>query len=117
MTTTYDQAINLLQVNPAAYATKEDLLRLVQNVTLDTNAGQTQGRVTVLYGGMVSSTGHSSDVISAMVANGSDVRVIDKTQVSKLLQSDDFLAALGRTAGNAGSGLLLLYLANRTATE
>lgn len=59
MALTYDNAIDQLRTNSSAYSTRESLLALVKEATLDANAGQIQGLVTVLYGGAVSSTAHS----------------------------------------------------------
>jgi len=99
MTITTTAAIEMLRNNAGSYSTKEALLALAQQVSLDAAEGYVQGSLTVLYSGQVTSAIHSSDVISAMVANGDDVRIIDKTQISQFLQSNEFLSALGETEG------------------
>lgn len=93
MTLTAAQAIALLTGNPTAYSSPEALLELAKQVSVEAS-----GSVTVLYSGSVGDA-HSTDVVKSIIAGGADVRVIDKTEASLLLSSDEFLDALGRSQG------------------
>ena len=73
------------------YTTKQ-LMDLVGRVSLDAAPGYTQGKVTVLYSGQINGVS-STDYIKAMVKNGEDIRVIDKTQVGQFLANDEFKKA------------------------
>jgi hypothetical protein len=91
-------AFDLIQAK-AALATlvtgaynETDLLRLVRQT--DIVAG---GAVTVLYSGEVG--GVKTSVIADAMKIDPNLRVIDKTVASKLLSSDEFISALGRTKG------------------
>ncbi|MGJ0492640.1 IncP plasmid survival protein KfrC family protein [Methylobacter sp.] len=59
--------------------TEAELRALVSQ--LDVNA---QGKITILYSGSVGNV-YSGDVIKTMLANGEDIRVLDKTEASKFL--------------------------------
>ncbi len=93
-TLTSDQAIALLREQPEAYRTPESLRALAAQVDADAS-----GTVTVLYGGHVAKDIHSTEVIKGMIAAGEDVRVIDKSQAARFLQSDDFYHAVAETYG------------------
>jgi hypothetical protein len=93
MALTSAQAITLLFDNPTTYSSPEALLELARQVSIEAS-----GSVTVLYSGTVGDA-HSTDVVKSLIANGTDVRVIDKTEASLFLNSDEFLEALGHLRG------------------
>lgn len=72
--------------------TTNDLLNLARQVDISAT-----GSVTILYSGTVN--GEAAYLIAKEMAEDSDIRVIDKTQAAKFLQSDEFMIALGRTQG------------------
>ncbi|CAD0356109.1 peptidoglycan-binding protein [Xanthomonas hortorum] len=84
-----EDAITLLRERPDAYRSGEDLRTLAAQV--DANA---PGRVTVLYSGPAAKGIWSTDVITAMVEMGEDVRVINRSEAAKFLESKDFYSAL-----------------------
>ncbi|WDK32767.1 peptidoglycan-binding protein [Xanthomonas campestris] len=84
-----EDAITLLRERPDAYRSGEDLRTLAAQV--DANA---PGRVTVLYSGPAAKGIWSTDVITAMVEMGEDVRVINGSEAAKFLESKDFYSAL-----------------------
>ena len=87
------EAIELLRANPDAYSSLDSLRGLAAQV--DASAG---GKVTVLYSGNVGDI-HSTQIINGMLANGEDIRVIDKTEVSSFLKSREFLSAVAKDFG------------------
>ena len=74
-------SLTLQQANAqlANATTAEQLSNIIKQ--LDISA---QGSVTVLYSGMTANGIHSNDIVKAMLNAGSDIRVIDKTEVAKL---------------------------------
>lgn len=91
---TSDQAIDLLRERPAAYDTPDKLRALAAQVDADA-----AGRVTVLYSGPAAKGASSSQVIKAMLESGEDIRVIDKSEAAKLLQSREFLNSVAKAYG------------------
>lgn len=63
--------------------TEAELRSLISS--LDVSAA---GKVTLLYGGDVGGNISSNSVISGMLANGDDIRVIDTTEAAKFLNID-----------------------------
>lgn len=96
MTITFDTAVDRLRQNPTYFDTKEKLLELVRETNIDVADGYTQGRVTVLYSGWATADTRSEDAVKALIVNGEDVRLVDKTQAARLMLSDEFLTAVGR---------------------
>ncbi|MCM5580371.1 peptidoglycan-binding protein, partial [Xanthomonas hortorum pv. pelargonii] len=82
-------AIDRIRQNPGDYQTPESLRSLAAQV--DANAS---GKVTVLYSGPAAKDIWSTDVIGSMIDSGEDIRVIDKSQASKFLNSREFYTAL-----------------------
>ncbi|UXA69442.1 peptidoglycan-binding protein [Xanthomonas prunicola] len=82
-------AIDRIRQNPGDYQTPESLRSLAAQV--DANAF---GKVTVLYSGPAAKDIWSTDVIGSMIDSGEDIRVIDKSQASKFLNSREFYTAL-----------------------
>ncbi|WP_372173838.1 peptidoglycan-binding protein [Xanthomonas axonopodis] len=82
-------AIDRIRQNPGDYQTPESLRSLAAQV--DANAS---GKVTVLYSGPAAKDIWSTDVIGSMIESGEDIRVIDKSQASKFLNSREFYTAL-----------------------
>ncbi|MCC8624561.1 peptidoglycan-binding protein [Xanthomonas vesicatoria] len=82
-------AIDRIRQNPGDYQTPESLRSLAAQV--DANAS---GKVTVLYSGPAAKDIWSTDVIGSMIGSGEDIRVIDKSQASKFLNSREFYTAL-----------------------
>ena len=99
MPITHDQAVARLLSNPSSYSTLDALRALAQEVTLDARSGFTQGTVTVLSSGKVTDSLSATSVVQAMVDQGADIRVINKTQVSALLNDTEFLRAVSRVTG------------------
>ncbi|MEA9573873.1 peptidoglycan-binding protein [Xanthomonas campestris pv. campestris] len=82
-------AIDRIRQSPDDYQTPESLRSLAAQV--DANAS---GKVTVLYSGPAAKDIWSTDVIGSMIESGEDIRVIDKSQASKFLNSREFYTAL-----------------------
>ncbi|UXA49273.1 peptidoglycan-binding protein [Xanthomonas prunicola] len=82
-------AIDRIRQNPGDYQTPDSLRSLAAQV--DANAS---GKVTVLYSGPAAKDIWSTDVIGSMIESGEDIRVIDKSQASKFLNSREFYTAL-----------------------
>nr|WP_274397041.1 peptidoglycan-binding protein [Xanthomonas cucurbitae] len=82
-------AIDRIRQNSGDYQTPESLRSLAAQV--DANAS---GKVTVLYSGPAAKDIWSTDVIGSMIESGEDIRVIDKSQASKFLNSREFYTAL-----------------------
>ncbi|MEQ8098028.1 peptidoglycan-binding protein [Xanthomonas hortorum] len=82
-------AIDRIRQSPDDYQTPESLRSLAAQV--DANAS---GKVTVLYSGPAAKDIWSTDVIGSMIDSGEDIRVIDKSQASKFLNSREFYTAL-----------------------
>lgn len=86
---TSEEAISLLRQHPDAYRTPEQLRALAARVDADAT-----GRTTVVYSGPTARGVWSSDVIDAMLASGEDIRVINTSEASKLLNSREFLSSV-----------------------
>ena len=86
---TSEQARELLRENPDGYQTSAQLRELASKVDADA-----PGRLTVLYSGPAAKDVWSTDVITAMVDAGEDVRVINKSEAAKFLESREFYNAL-----------------------
>lgn len=86
-------AIDLLRANPSAYTTPAALRSLVVQLNTDASGGKT-----VLYSGRVNGTS-AGNVISGLLDQGADIRVIDETEAFKFLNSDDFLSATAESFG------------------
>jgi hypothetical protein len=80
-----------LATGVGATPTPEELRRLAAEVSVDS-----PGRVTVLYSGNTAQGVHSTDVVNAMRAAGEDVRIIDRSQAARFLQSDAFNDSVAR---------------------
>jgi hypothetical protein len=85
MVFTSNQAIQQLLNNPSAYSTKESLLGLVNQLSVEAS-----GKVTVLYSGSIGkdpfNNSISAGTVVEYIANkGADIRVIDKTEAAKFL--------------------------------
>ena len=91
---TADEAAELIRSNPNEYSTPERLRALAAQVDADS-----PGQLTVLYSGQAAKGISSTDVINSMVAAGEDVRVINRSQAAKLLESEDFKYAVGKSFG------------------
>lgn len=86
---TSEQARELLREQPDGYRTSAQLRELAAQVDADA-----PGRLTVLYSGPAAKNIWSTDVITAMVDAGEDVRVINKSEAAKFLESREFYNAL-----------------------
>ena len=82
MTLSFNEALNTLNSTPA---TTEALMELVNQISIE--AG---GSVTVFYGGAISEQLRSDQIIQAMIDNGEDIRVIDKSAAAAFLESNEF---------------------------
>lgn len=91
---TADQAIDLLHKSPGAYTTPEQMRALAIRVNADAT-----GRLTVLYSGGIGKGVWSNDIIQGMVASGEDVRVINKSEAAKFMESKDFYSAVAKAHG------------------
>jgi hypothetical protein len=91
---TAHQAIDLLHKSPGAYTTPEKIRALAVRVNADA-----AGRLTVLYSGGVGKGAWSNDIIKGMVAAGEDVRVINKSEAAKFMESRDFYSAVAKAHG------------------
>lgn len=91
---TFDQAIALLHEQPGEYDTPNKLRALAAQVDADA-----PGRVTVLYSGPSAKGVSSSNIIESLLESGEDVRVIDRSDAAKLLQSDEFLHSVAKAFG------------------
>lgn len=74
---------------PGATYTTKQLMELAAQVTLDTAPDIKQGSVTLLYSGKINGV-ESTDYIKRMIADGADIRVIDKTQLGQFLANGLF---------------------------
>jgi Ca2+-binding RTX toxin-like protein len=75
---------------PGKNYTTWQLKELVARVSLDAAPGYSQGTVTLLYSGGINGV-KSEDYIGKMIeSHADDIRVLDKTQVAKFLESDEF---------------------------
>lgn len=89
-TLTAAQALAQLRNNPNQYRTPESLRILLSQVSVEST-----GRITVLYSGQVGTVG-ATPLVTAMVQSGQDIRVLDKTEASKLLTDTTFKQAVAR---------------------
>lgn len=79
MSITMEQANELIKlVNSEA-----ELRNLVSQ--LDVSAS---GSVTILYGGRLSNGVHSTNIVTNLIENGQDIRVLDNIEASKFLDFD-----------------------------
>lgn len=88
MSLTSAEAIALLRSNPDAYTTVDSLRSLANQVDVSAT-----GKVAVLYSGPIASGISTAGVIKGMLANGEDIRVIDKTQAAAMLTTCCLVAA------------------------
>ena len=93
MAYTAQQAIDLLRADPSAYASLDQLKGLVAQTDIFAS-----GSVTVFYGRTISGVG-VGDAIESLMGQRHDVRVLDKTEAFKFLNSDDFKAAVAKAYG------------------
>lgn len=93
-TLTAEAAIELLRDNPSQYQTREALRELARQVDIDS-----PGKVTVLYSGGVADRVSAWNVVKAMEANGEDVRLIDRTEINRFLNSEEFASATADAHG------------------
>lgn len=77
---------------------------LAGRVSLDTASGYTQGSVTLLYSGRINDV-PSDKYIGKMIADGADIRVIDKTNVGQFLAKGDFFKNAWLAAGGTEAEL------------
>lgn len=92
-TLTAQQAIDLLRANPTAYATTTALGDLVAHVST-----YATGSVTVFYGGKIDGI-DAGEAVQAMLRDGADIRVLDKTEAFSFLNSRDFRSAAAQAFG------------------
>ena len=85
------QTLDLLKTTEL---TPQALANLASQVSIEAS-----GAVTVLYGGRLPDGSSASAAVTAMVANGDDIRVIDKSPAGRFLSSDDFKAAAAKVSG------------------
>ena len=85
------QAIQLLTSDPTKYSTPEALRSLANQVSVEST-----GRVTVLYSGQVGSGISANSIIEGMVAQGEDIRVINKTPAADFLSSKPYQNAVAK---------------------
>ncbi len=88
-----NQASELLKNNPGAFTTPESLQSLIEHVNMETS-----GKITIFYSGKYGDT-WTNDIVEAMNEADDDVRIINKTDVAKLLNTQEFKAAAGRAFG------------------
>ena len=91
---TAEAAIASLRENPSQYQTREALRELAKQVDVDS-----PGRVTVLYSGGVADRVSAWQVVTAMQEAGEDVRLIDRTEINKFLNSREFISATADAHG------------------
>lgn len=77
-------ALNELEKTPA---TKEALIALVNKVSIE---GTYNGSITVLYSGRLPNNVRATEVISALIESGQDVRVIDGSPAERFISSPEF---------------------------
>jgi Ca2+-binding RTX toxin-like protein len=100
MALTENQAIQQLLDNPAAFTTKESLLGLVNQLSVEAS-----GKVTVLYSGSLGQDAFGKSVsagavIENLVGRGADIRVVDKTEAAKFLNNEVFRETVQRVTGS-----------------
>ena len=88
-----DQAITLIKNEPEKYQTIESLRKLLSQV--DMGGG---GDVTIFYSGSYEGISAQS-IVKSMSDNGDSIRIIDNTQVAKLINRPEFINAVGRAFG------------------
>jgi hypothetical protein len=91
---TAEAALEELRRNPTSYGSPDELRALARQVSIES-----PGRVTVLYSGRVADNVSSWNVVRAMEEAGEDVRLIDRTELNKFLNSRDFTSATARAHG------------------
>lgn len=88
---TYEQAIQLLENNPAEYSTPEALRNLARQVSIFS-----EGSVTVLYSGANGTGISGGDIVKGMVNQGDNVRAISRTEAYKFLDSLEYQSAVAK---------------------
>lgn len=91
---TAEAAIESLRDRPSQYQTREALRELARQVDIDS-----PGKVTVLYSGGVADRVSAWQVVTAMQEAGEDVRLIDRTEINKFLNSEEFVSATADAHG------------------
>lgn len=98
---TLDEALaELSKLLPSGNFTTKQLMDLAAEVSLDAASGYTQGSVTLLNSGQINGV-NSEKYIEQIVADGADIRVIDKTQVGQFLANKKFSDAWKLAGGTA----------------
>ncbi len=109
---TAEAAIESLRNNPTKYQTPETLRELAKQVDVSSS-----GRITVLYSGNVADRVSAWNVVKAMETVGEDVRLIDKTEVNKFLNSEEFISATADAHGIRADDILSRNPAAKVANE
>jgi Ca2+-binding RTX toxin-like protein len=89
---TLDEALQQLSVLRKGAYSVDDLMKLADQVTLDTAPGKTQGATTLLYSGQINGAS-SADIVSELIKKEPGIRVIDKTSIGTFLASEEFKTA------------------------
>ncbi len=87
------QAIELLNTHSENYMTPESLQDLVDRVSM-----QTPGKITIFYSGKYADIS-ANEIVESMSLANDNIRIINNTDVSKLLGSLEFQKAAGRAFG------------------
>lgn len=90
MSITYTTAISSLEDCQSL----DDILKLADNTSI-----KTTGKVTVLYSGKLDNGTKTGDIIESLIAEKADVRLINNTAAAELMESDDFIEAVGHQFG------------------
>ena len=85
---TYQQALDLLQADPAQFNSLQSLSDLAARVNVDA-----VGDVTILYGGKPANGIEPQQIFDAMKLNGDSIRILDDTDAATFLGSDAFRVA------------------------
>ena len=102
------QAFDLLTTTDL---TPQALANLAKQVSIEAS-----GAVTVLYGGKLPDGTSASDAITAMVRNGDDIRVIDKSPAGQFLSSEEFRLAAAKASGLSNAEVTLFLQGKYTGT-
>ena len=87
-------AVESLRNNPDKYRTLNELRELAKQVDIDS-----PGKVTVLYSGDMADRVSAWNVVKAMEVAGENVRLIDRTEINKFLNSREFISATADAHG------------------
>ena len=90
-------AVESLRNNPDKYRTLNELRELAKQVDIDS-----PGKVTVLYSGDMADRVSAWNVVKAMEVAGENVRLIDRTEINKFLNSREFISATADAHGRIG---------------